>query len=286
MSLASYNKLTLEEKAVIVNKGTEAPGSGEYNKHFAAGTYACRRCNSSLYLSPDKFEADCGWPSFDDEIQGAVKKSLDADGQRTEITCAHCGGHLGHVFVGENLTSKDTRHCVNSLSLKFVPAKELNLGRAIFAGGCFWGVEYFFKKQTGVLRTTVGYTGGYQDNPTYEQVCSANTGHYEAVEIIYDDNKISYQELIKLFFEIHDPAQVNRQGPDVGEQYASVVFYLDEKQKKTAQDLIDILKDKGYKVSTKLITVTKFWPAEVYHQDYYNKKGGQPYCHVYTRRFD
>lgn len=117
----SYNQLTNEEKRIIENKGTEAPGSGEYDNFFVEGTFICRKCNAPLFSSKSKFEAGCGWPSFDDNFPGAIERLTDADGQRTEIQCANCGAHLGHVFFGEHLTNKDTRHCVNSLSIRFIP---------------------------------------------------------------------------------------------------------------------------------------------------------------------
>jgi peptide methionine sulfoxide reductase msrA/msrB len=157
--------------------------------------------------------------------------------------------------------------------------------RTIFAGGCFWGVEYYFQNAPGVISTRVGYTGGHVENPTYREVCNGTTGHIEAIEITFDPQKTTFEDMAKLFFETHDPTQVNRQGPDIGEQYQSVVFYLDGNQKKVAEKLIGILTEKGYKVATKLREATAFWEAEEYHQAYYEKNGREPYCHAYVKRF-
>jgi peptide methionine sulfoxide reductase msrA/msrB len=282
-----YNDLSKEESYVINNKGTEAPFTGKFTKSSDKGTYVCKKCGAALYHSSDKFKSDCGWPSFDDEIKGAVKRIPDADGLRTEIVCANCGAHLGHVFMGEGFTSKNVRNCVNSVSLDFVPA-QLEAGRygtAIFAGGCFWGVEYFMQKEAGVISVTSGYTGGTVRNPTYREVCTGNTGHAEAVKIVYDPDKTSYEKLLKLFLEIHDPTQVGGQGPDIGDQYRSEIFYLNDDQKNIAQKDLNVLKSKGYKVVTSLEKASEFYPAEEYHQDYYFRNGKMPYCHVYTKRF-
>lgn len=283
-------ELTPEEKRVIIDKGTERPFTGKYYDFKEKGTYVCKQCGAPLYRSEDKFDSGCGWPSFDDEIPGAVKRSVDADGRRTEITCANCGAHLGHVFTGEGLTDKNIRHCVNSISMDFIPAKsakesEQKTAEAIFAGGCFWGVEHMMQKQPGVISVVLGYIGGTVDNPTYEQVCTKKTGHAEAVKVTYDPSKVNYETLAKLFFEIHDPTQANGQGPDLGPQYRSGIFYLNPEQKAVAEKLIGQLKAKGYKVATEVTPATKFWPAETYHQDYYDRKGTEPYCHAYTKRF-
>jgi len=278
--------LTTEEERVIIHKGTEPPFSGKYYQHRETGTYHCRNCNAPLFKSGDKFDSNCGWPSFDDALPGAVKQTLDADGQRTEITCAACGGHLGHVFFGEKLTDKNMRHCVNSLSLNFVsPDTPVAEATAYFAGGCFWGMEYYLNKAEGVIATQVGYMGGTTDNPTYDDICAGRTGHAEAIAVVFDPTVMSYDKLARLFFEIHDPTQVGRQGPDVGNQYRSVIFYADEHQKQTAVELIEILKAKGFAVATELAPADKFWLAEDYHQDYYDQTGKTPYCHGYQKRF-
>lgn len=279
-----YNNLTEDEKYIIEQKGTEYPFSGIYNDFYEEGVYLCKKCNAPLYKSQDKFKSSCGWPSFDDEITGAIKKIPDTDGRRVEIVCQKCGGHLGHIFEGEGFTSKNIRHCVNSLSLNFKSKKE-NFKKAYFAAGCFWGVEFLFQKQIGVLEVVSGYMGGDIENPTYEIVCGGFSGHLEVVEVIFDENIVSYETLVKLFFEIHDFTQTNGQGPDIGSQYLSAIFYCDENQKNIAEDLIEQLKKKAYKVATTLRPKVKFYKAESYHQNYYNKSGKTPYCHSYRKVF-
>ncbi|MFP4459093.1 MAG: bifunctional methionine sulfoxide reductase B/A protein [Candidatus Zixiibacteriota bacterium] len=282
-----YNELTPQERHVIENKGTEAPYTGKYNDHFQKGIYTCRKCDLPLYNSSDKFEARCGWPSFDDEIPAAIHRSLDADGLRIEITCAYCGAHLGHVFDGEKLTSKNTRHCVNSISMNFIPIAETpKRDRAIFAAGCFWGVEHILKEVDGIVDTRVGYIGGNKKNPSYREVCYENTGHAEAVEVIYDPQKVSYEKIAKAFFELHDFTQKDGQGPDIGDQYRSSIFFTNSEQKKVAEKLVKILEKENYDVATEITEASTFWPAEDYHQNYYEKNGQSPYCHSRRNIFD
>ena len=283
-----HRNLSKEESNVIQKKGTEPPWTGKYTDNKKEGTYICKQCGAALYWSDYKFDSQCGWPSFDDEISGMVLREPDADGVRTEIICANCKGHLGHVFSDEGFTEKNLRHCVNSISLDFVPAKleKVVYETAIFAGGCFWGVEYYLKKDPGVVAVVSGYTGGSVKNPTYENVCSGTTGHAEAVRVVYNPQKTNYEKLVKLFLEIHDPTQVDRQGPDIGSQYRSEIFYLNDEQKAIAEKYLNILKSKGYNIATKLTAASVFYDAEAYHQNYYFKKGSAPYCHGYVRRFD
>jgi len=287
----SYKNLTPEEEYVILKKGTERPFTGEYNEHFETGVYACRQCGAPLYRSEDKFPSHCGWPSFDDEIEGAIRREVDADGRRTEILCANCGGHLGHVFEGEMLTRKNVRHCVNSISMQFISADELahrqgsTLKTAYFAGGCFWGVEHLMQQQPGVISVVSGYMGGHVDNPSYEQVCSKQTGHLEAVEVLYDPAQVSFETLAKLFFEIHDPTQENGQGPDIGPQYGSAIFVQDDEERGISEKLIALLENQGLDVVTRVLPMAPFWRAEEFHQDYYVRTGKTPYCHRYQKRF-
>jgi len=171
-------------------------------------------------------------------------------------------------------------------SMEQRPSAEATRETAWFAGGCFWGVEYHFDRVPGVIAAVSGYMGGHQDHPTYEQVCSHTTGHIETVQVTFDPRQVSYETLARIFFEIHDPTQVDRQGPDVGEQYRSVVFYADEAQRQVAERLVALLVARGLPVATRIQPATTFWPAEEYHQDYYRRQGSTPYCHARVRRFD
>lgn len=156
---------------------------------------------------------------------------------------------------------------------------------SIFAAGCFWGVQFYFKRFPGVIKTQAGYTGGNIEKPTYEQVLTGTTGHYEAVYVEFDPEQTNFEKLAKLFFEIHDFTQKDGQGPDIGPQYRSAIFYKDENQRQVAQNLIKILKNKGFDVATQILPFDKFWKAEAYHQNYYDLRGGIPYCHIRRKIF-
>jgi len=283
-----YNNLNPEEIRVIENKGTEMPFSGKYDGFYEAGVYNCRKCNTPLFSSTDKFDSGSGWPSFDDTIEGAVKEIPDADGRRVEIVCNTCGGHLGHVFEGEQITPKSTRHCVNSVSLDFQAVKNDNkYKKAYFASGCFWGTEYWLQKAKGVFDADSGYMGGHTTNPTYREICGKKTGHLETVEVTYNPTVISFETLSKLFFETHNPEQMNGQGPDVGPQYLSAIFTNDTEEEEIATKLINELEAKGMNIATMLKDANEhiFYKAEHEHQNYYKLRNSTPYCHVYTKRF-
>jgi peptide methionine sulfoxide reductase msrA/msrB len=258
---------------------TERPFSGKYDHFFEDGVYICAYCKTPLYLSINKFDSGCGWPAFDDVINDAIQLKKENDG-RIEVSCNKCKKHLGHVFHGENFTDKNTRYCINSKDLKFIGSGN----EAVFASGCFWGTQYWFDKQDGVIFTDVGYMGGSIKNPKYKEVCEGNTGHKECVFIKFDNSKVLYSDLVKLFFNTHDPEQTNGQGPDIGDQYLSVIFYHNIAQKVIAEYFIKVLKDRGFKIATKIIKVTEFFrEAEEYHHKYYEKNLHKPYCHVYKK---
>ncbi len=283
-----YNNLTAEEIRIIENKGTEMPFTGKYDKFYQSGTYICKKCNTALFTSQDKFDSGSGWPSFDDSIPHAVKEIPDVDGRRVEIVCATCEGHLGHVFTGEQMTPKSTRNCVNSVSLHFESIdNNSQYKKAYFASGCFWGTEYWFEQQEGVFNATSGYMGGHTQDPSYPEICGKQTGHLETVEVTYDPTVISFEILCKVFFETHNPEQMDGQGPDIGPQYLSAVFTNNLKEEDTVQTLINQLEDKGMNIATMIKDANehKFYKAEEEHQNYYKLRNSTPYCHVYTKRF-
>jgi len=267
-----FSHLTAEEQYILKDKGTEVSFTGEYNEHFDAGIFICRACENPLYESNTKFNSGCGWPSFDDEIEGAIVRyeDLTRGTIRTEICCANCDGHLGHVFTGEQITEKDTRHCVNSLSIRFKAYSQLE--KATFGAGCFWSVEKLFRATTGVYLTQVGYMGGAIDMPTYKEVCSGTTNHAEVVDLYFDPKKINYPELLTIFWKNHNPTTLNRQGVDIGTQYRSVVFYYNEQQKnEVEQSIAEQHKNWENEIVTQVISASTFCRAEEYHQNYLNK---------------
>jgi len=269
-------ELTPEETRVIINKGTERPFSGQYYSLKDDGTYLCKQCGAELFKSDDKFNSNCGWPSFDDQIPGSVKFILDADGQRTEIQCAKCGGHLGHIFYGEGFTQKNARYCVNSVSVDFKKHEERTI---LLGGGCFWCIEAAFQNLPGVTKVTSGYAGGSVKNPSYEEVCNGETGHAEVVKIQYDQEKVNLTKILELFFLVHDPTTLNRQGADSGTQYRSIIIYNDEADKKLIDDYLSKIKDSySEPIVTEVKAYMDFYEAEEYHKNYYNAHKTQPYC--------
>ncbi len=283
--------LTEEQYRIARRKGTEQPFCHPMHDNKKEGVYACVGCGLPLFGSDGKFTSGTGWPSFFKPLaQDRVATEQDnALGMvRTEILCSRCDTHLGHVF-NDGPQPTGLRFCVNGEALVFhectmkngVPVEPLR-EKATFAAGCFWGVEHTFMGVDGVVTTMVGYTGGSLDNPTYKQVCHGNTGHAEAVELEYDPAKVSYHQLLTTFWSLHDPTTLNRQGPDIGTQYRSAVFYHNERQRVEAEAMkARLQKDDEYyngrKIASQILPAETFWCAEEYHQQYH-KKSGRPTC--------
>lgn len=300
-------KLSSEQFAVTQQCGTEPPFRNAYWDNHKPGIYVDVVSGEPLFSSLDKFDSGTGWPSFTKPIKGvqiAEKQDTSFGAIRTEVRSKVADSHLGHLFDDGPRDQGGMRYCINSASLKFIPVQEMaaaGYGKylepfiaagliktpptetAILAGGCFWGVEEILRKIPGVQKTTVGYSGGKVANPTYQEVCTGTTGHAEALEIVFDPTKLSYEELLGYFFRMHDPTTLNRQHNDVGTQYRSAIFYTSEAQKQTAEMVkakLEAAKKFVRPITTEITPASKFYPAEEYHQKYLVKNPGGYNCHV------
>jgi peptide methionine sulfoxide reductase msrA/msrB len=294
---AQWNKiLTAEQYRVTRLKGTEKPFSGRCDlpKKNQQGVYQCVGCGTDLFLVSTKFESHTGWPSFWEPVSELnIKIQIDNTSgmRRMEVLCNRCDAHLGHVFEDGPLPS-GKRYCMNAVALKFVKMDISKIGqfqKAAFAAGCFWGVQAVFKQAKGVRKALAGYTGGSLRNPSYADVCTGKTGHAEAVELEFDPAVVSYEDLLDLFWSIHDPTTLNRQGPDNGSQYRSAIFYYTPQQKIVALASKAKLGNSGaYKdpIVTQIVEAKDFYIAENYHQDYYKKHNLKPLCHIPKRTYN
>jgi peptide methionine sulfoxide reductase msrA/msrB len=299
-------KLSPEQFAVTQQCGTEPPFHNAYWDNHKPGIYVDVVSGEPLFSSLDKFDSGTGWPSFTQPLIGGEvveKKDSSLGMERTEVRSKMADSHLGHVF-DDGPGEKGLRYCINSASLKFVPVEEMDragygqyLGpfvkaglvkapvqeTAVLAGGCFWGMEEIIRKIPGVVKTTVGYTGGTTSNPTYEEVCTGLTGHAESIQVVFDPARLSYEKLLDYFFRMHDPTTLNRQHNDVGTQYRSAIFYTSDAQKQTAEQ-VKVRWEKSGKfnrpITTEITAASTFYPAEEYHQKYLLKNPGGYTCHI------
>jgi peptide methionine sulfoxide reductase msrA/msrB len=301
---------------VTQKEGTEPPFKNEYWDNKKPGLYVDVVSGEPLFSSLDKFDSGTGWPSFTRPLEPdnlTTREDRSLWSARTEVRSKHAGSHLGHVFP-DGPAPTGMRYCMNSAALRFVPVERLaaeGYGRylplfetprpatgaagkaartegsdrrqvAVLAGGCFWGMEEILRGIPGVIETEVGYTGGTTPDATYDKVKAGRTGHAEAIRVVFDPERLSYEDLLGVFFRMHDPTTLNRQGNDIGTQYRSAIFYADEIQRRAAEAVKARVEAAGKwkrPIVTEILPASEFWTAEAYHQDYLEKNPGGYTCH-------
>jgi peptide methionine sulfoxide reductase msrA/msrB len=303
-------RLTAEQFRVTQECGTEPPFQNAYWDNHEDGIYVDVVSGEPLFSSQDKFDSGSGWPSFTKPLEPNVteKKDVSYGMVRVEVRSKNADSHLGHVFDDGPREKGGLRYCINSASLRFVPANKLaaeGYGQyaslfpltkqdgvadvqageetVYLAGGCFWGMEDIIRAIPGVTFTEAGYTGGWLKNPKYDDTHDSKSGHAEAVKVIFDPKKLSFETLLeKHFFRMHDPTTLNRQGNDVGTQYRSAIFFMNDQQKAVAEEVKARVDKSGFwkkPVVTEVVKATEWYPAEEYHQDYLQKNPGGYTCH-------
>jgi peptide methionine sulfoxide reductase msrA/msrB len=294
-------KLTPEQYSCTQEEGTERPFHNKYWNNHDDGVYVDIISGEALFSSLDKFDSGSGWPSFTKPLDPknlGLKKDTKLGVERIEVRSKMADSHLGHVFDDGPSDAGGKRFCINSAALKFIPLeklKENQLGQYLFlfakkknwdvatlSGGCFWGVEELIRSQPGVIETVVGYTGGKTELPTYNLVKTGTSGYAESVQVLFDPKKLTYENLLLLFFKLHDPTTSNRQGNDVGTQYRSAIFYENEDQHRVAERIKEKVERSGAwkkPIVTEIVKASQFWSAEDYHQKYLQKNSGGYTCH-------